>query len=73
ATTPAAPVAAPEAPAAPVAAPSTPAAEAEVVDGGVTPAAYVSAAARWAILAALLFSLPCLVAGPSLVGARLRP
>lgn len=36
---------------------------------GVTPVAHVSAAARYALLAALLFALPCLVGGPSIIRA----
>jgi hypothetical protein len=46
------------------------------VDGpalGVTPVAHVSAAARYALVAALLFALPCVVGGPSIIqGARRR-
>ncbi|GAA1969530.1 hypothetical protein GCM10009798_32660 [Nocardioides panacihumi] len=71
------PLSGPTAPAvvqAPVAAP-TAAAPGAVVDAralGITPVAQVSPAARYAVLAALLFALPCLVAGPTIVRAGRR-
>lgn len=42
--------------------------------GGITPAAYLSPAKRYALLAALCFALPCLILGPRLlVMTRRKP
>lgn len=46
---------------------STPADATDAAPGGVTPAAYVTPAARYALLAALCFALPCAVLGPRLL------
>lgn len=60
-------------PATPVGAPpTTTSAPTASVAAGITPAAFVTPAARYAVLAALLFALPCLIAGPSIVGAARR-
>lgn len=59
---------------APVAAPTS-AGPGAVVDAeslGITPVAQVGPAARYAVLAALLFALPCLVAGPTILRAGRR-
>ncbi|HWU22621.1 MAG TPA: hypothetical protein VN088_13895 [Nocardioides sp.] len=45
---------------------------ADALPGGITPAAYISPAARWSVLAALCFALPCLVVGPGFLGAARR-
>ncbi|HJQ06257.1 MAG TPA: hypothetical protein VJ872_12470 [Nocardioides sp.] len=45
---------------------------ADALPGGITPAAYISPVARWSVLAALCFALPCLVMGPTFLGAARR-
>jgi hypothetical protein len=42
------------------------------VPGGLTPAAYITPAVRYALLAALCFALPCLLGGPALVASARR-
>ena len=49
---------------------STTTAQAEEL--GVTPVAHVTAAARYAVLAALLFALPCVFGGPAVIEAARR-
>lgn len=45
-----------------------------VVQGPLTPAAYVTPAGKYAVLAALCFALPCLIGGPALLlSSRRRP
>jgi hypothetical protein len=39
---------------------------------GVTPVAHVSPAARYAVLAGLLFALPCLFGGPAVAEVARR-
>ncbi|GAB4012130.1 hypothetical protein [Nocardioides ultimimeridianus] len=45
---------------------------ADALPGGITPAAYISPVARYSLLAALCFALPCLVMGPTFLGAARR-
>lgn len=45
-----------------------------LVQGPLTPAAYVTPAAQYGLLAALCFALPCLIGGPALLlSSRRRP
>jgi len=51
---------------------SAPTTNADALPGHITPAAYISPMARWALLAALCFAVPCLVGGPSFLAAARR-